>query len=80
MSSEQPLAQPVAAGPTNVGEDGPKLVVLSALARTLLALPVATGAPPRTPTSTTEKDDSTIRLRMMLLRMRPPPLTKAPGA
>ena len=23
LSSEQPLAQPVAAGPTNVGEDGP---------------------------------------------------------
>jgi hypothetical protein len=70
LSSEQPFLQPVAAVPTNVGFDGPIMVVLRALARTLFALALATGAPPRTPTSTTERDNSTNRLRTMLLRMR----------
>src|SRR5450755_3437879 len=78
LSSEQPFLQPVAAGPTNVGEDGPKLVVLAACAWTVLALPVATGAPPRTPTSTTESDSSTKRLRTMLLRIRASPPSRAP--
>jgi hypothetical protein len=31
VSNEQPLAQPVAAGPTNVGEDSPKLVEVTEL-------------------------------------------------
>ena len=70
VSSEQPFLQPVAAGPTNVGDDGPKVVVLAACARTVLVLPLAAGAPPRTPTSSTESDNSTNHLRMMLLRMR----------
>jgi hypothetical protein len=30
VSSEQPLAHPVAAGPTNVGDDGPYVVALAA--------------------------------------------------
>ena len=51
VSSEQPFLQPVAAGPTNVGADGPMVVLASALARALLALPMATGALPSRPTS-----------------------------
>jgi hypothetical protein len=43
VSSEQPLAQPVAAGPTNVGAAGPMLLALAAWARSL-ALAVAADA------------------------------------
>src|SRR5690349_15523080 len=35
VRSEQPLAQPVAAGPTNVGADGPMVVALAACALSL---------------------------------------------
>jgi hypothetical protein len=53
VSSEQPLAHPVAAGPTNVGEAGPIVVVLAACARSFLALALANGALPRRATKRT---------------------------
>lgn len=71
VSSEQPFfLQPVAAGPTNVGDDGPRVVVLAWCARTVFVLPLAADVPPRRPTTSTESDNSANRLRMTLLCMR----------
>src|SRR5581483_1271948 len=50
VSSEQPLAQPVAAGPTNVGAAGPMLFALAACARSLAP---AVAADPRASSITT---------------------------
>ena len=68
LRSEQPDAQPVAAVPTNVGENCPRLDVVTALAFALLA--VATAAPPKAVSSATRSDSddrSATRLRMMVL-------------
>jgi hypothetical protein len=59
----------VAAGPANVGENCPRLDVVTALAWRLVALPVAAAAPPKAPSSTTGSDSRTARLRMVLVRM-----------
>ena len=70
LRSEQPGAQPVAAVPTNVGENCPRLDVVTALAFALLALTVATAAPPKAVSSATRSDSndrSATRLRMMIL-------------
>jgi hypothetical protein len=69
LSREQPLGQPVAAGPANVGENCPKLDVVTALAWAPVALPVAAAAPPKAPSSSTGSDSNdscATRLRMML--------------
>jgi len=70
LSSEQPFLQPVATGPTNVGLSGPMVVPFAPAARTFEARALAAGAPPRTPTITTERDNSTTGLRTMLFRIR----------
>jgi hypothetical protein len=78
LSSEQPDGQPVAAEPTNVGENCPRLDVVTALARAPAAVAVAAPAvPPKALSSATgsdSNDSSATRLRMMLLCM-PSPLT-----
>jgi hypothetical protein len=73
VSSEQPgEVQPVAAGPTNVGEDFPKLDDVTPLASALDALTTETAAaPPKTTTSATVSDDSE---RETLLGLIPAPL------
>lgn len=75
LSSEQPDGQPVAAEPANVGENCPRLDVVTALARAPVAPAVA--APPKALSSATgsdSNDSSATRLRMMLPCM-PSPLT-----
>ena len=78
LSSEQPDGQPVAAEPANVGENCPRLDVVTALARAPAALAVAAPAvPPKALSSATgsdSNDSSATCLRMMLLCM-PSPLT-----
>jgi hypothetical protein len=82
LSSEQPLAQPVAAGPANVGENCPKLVVVTVLAPAPVSLPVAAAAPQKTPSRTTASDsNNAIRVRLTLMRIpHSPPSEPAPGA
>src|SRR5579884_2507019 len=53
LSSVQPLAQPVAAGPTNVGASGPIVLVSAARAFAFLALALAADVPPRRPARST---------------------------
>jgi hypothetical protein len=78
VNSEQPFAlQPVAAGPTNVGFSGPYVIVGFALTRGFFAFPVATEAPPRTPMSSTDRDNSSNRLRKTLVRIRVLPMCQA---
>ena len=67
LSREQALAQPVAAGPANVGENCPKLDVVTALAGATAALPVAAPKTAQSTTIGTDSDESP--LRVMLLRM-----------
>ena len=78
LNSEQPDGQPVAAEPANVGENCPRLDVVTALARAPVAVAVAAPAvPPKALSSATgsdSNDSSATRLRMMLLCM-PSPLT-----
>lgn len=62
LSSEQPPAQPVAAGPTNVGENCPRLDVVTALGWAATALPGPAAAPPST-TGSDSNDSNATRLR-----------------
>ncbi|MBV9422407.1 MAG: hypothetical protein JOZ98_05835 [Solirubrobacterales bacterium] len=64
LSSEQPLAHPVATGPTNVGECWPRLDVVTRLGPAPAALPLV--AAPMAPSSATASVNCTIRPRMML--------------
>jgi hypothetical protein len=70
LSSEQPDEQPVAAGPTNVGENCPKLDVLTALAGAPVALPLATARTQKAPSNTTGTNSNESRFDMARLCMR----------
>jgi hypothetical protein len=70
VSREQPDVQPVAAGPANVGENCPKLDVVTALAGAPVALPVAAATTKKAPSSITGSDSSVTRIPLRLLRMR----------